>query len=101
MKVLTGVGAVIEGATHADRLTGVVHGHDWVVTAWHECKDENDAVVLRSNLELLCKGFDHKPLPPELTRAEDLAVAIMRLSPPSCVEVEISRAGRLYARVTA
>jgi 6-pyruvoyl-tetrahydropterin synthase len=98
---LTGVGAII-CAAHAERLSGVVHGHTYEVTAWHECPDSNDAVILQNHLQGVCSAFDHTTLAPELSRAEDLAAAILRLSPPTCVEVEIRRPlERLYAKATA
>lgn len=99
MRVLTGVGWHISAA-HADRLTGDVHGHTWEVTAWHSC--QADVVVLQSDLKLICEAFDHKILSPELSRAEDLAAVILRLSLPSCIEVELRRpAERLYAKAMA
>jgi 6-pyruvoyl-tetrahydropterin synthase len=95
----TGVGGILS-ASHMDRLTGVVHGHSWEVIVWHRCVDENDAVMLQMHLHTMLQAWDHSVLPPELARAEDLAAAIMALSPPSCVEVEIRRPlERLYARV--
>lgn len=98
MPQLTGVRASIS-ASHNDRLTGKPHGHSYKVIAWHNCQDRNDAVILQRNLEGICKAFDHTMLPPELERAEDLAAAILRLSPPSCVEVIIERPLEgLYAR---
>lgn len=99
--LLTGVGWYFS-ASHHDRLTGKVHGHSWEVTAWHRCEDENDAVILQENLRGICKTFDHTVLPDGLARAEDMAMAILKLSPPSCVEVQISRPlERLYARARA
>lgn len=83
-------------------MTGELHGHTWEVTAWHYCADNNDAVVLQNHMMTICKVWDHTVLPPELSRAEDLAAAILRLSPPTCVEVEIRRPlERLYAKATA
>jgi hypothetical protein len=97
----TGVGAILS-ASHADRLTGATHGHSWEVIAWHQCENENDAVVLQNHLVNLLKVWDHAVLPPDLASAEDLAAAILKLSPPSCVEVEIRRPlERLYARARA
>lgn len=98
MTTETGVGGILS-ASHLDRLTGKMHGHSWEVIAWHQCANENDAVVLQNHLATLLKAWDHTVLPPELARAEDLAAAIKRLSAPSCVEVEIRRPlERLYAR---
>jgi 6-pyruvoyl-tetrahydropterin synthase len=97
----TGVGWHIS-ASHRDRLTGKIHGHSWEVIAWHRCENENDAVILQENLRAICKNFDHTELPSELTQAEGMAATILRLSPPSCVEVEVRRPlERLYARVRA
>lgn len=101
MTAETGVGGHFS-ASHHDRLTGKVHGHSWEVVAWHRCENDNDAVVLQNHLVNLLKTFDHTILPPELNRAEDMASAILRLSPPSCVEVEVRRPlERLYARSRA
>lgn len=101
MTTETGVGSILS-ASHVDRLTGKTHGHSWEVIAWHRCEHENDAVVLQNHLVNLLKPFDHTVLPPELSRAEDLAAAIMKLSPPSCIEVEIRRPlERVYARSRA
>jgi len=95
----TGVGGILS-ASHVDRLTGKTHGHSWEVIVWHRCENENDAVVLQNHLANMLKVWDHTILPPELARAEDLAAAILKLSPPSCVEVEIRRPlERIYARV--
>lgn len=95
----TGVGAFFSAA-HADRLSGKMHGHTWEVTVWHRCEHDNDAVILQSHLTNLLRVWDHTVLPPELARAEDMAAAILKLSPPSACEVEIRRpAERLYARV--
>lgn len=94
----TGVGGILS-ASHRDRLTGEVHGHSWEVIVWHRCVNLNDAVMLQNHLVTMLKTWDHTVLPDELARAEDLAAAIKRLSPPSCVEVEIRRPlERLYAR---
>ena len=95
----TGVGGILS-ASHVDRLTGTTHGHSWEVIAWHRCDDgENDAVVLQNHLAGLLKVWDHTILPHNLSRAEDLAAAILALSPPTCVEVEIRRPlERIYAR---
>lgn len=99
IEVLTGVRSDSIAAAHKDRLTGQVHGHTYFVKAWHECPDSNDAVVLQNHLRTLCATWDHAVLPDELARGEDWAVAIMRLSPPTCVEVEILRNGEgLYAK---
>lgn len=101
MTTETGVGGILS-ASHVDRLTGKTHGHSWEVIAWHQCANENDAVVLQNHLTNLLKVWDHTVLPPDLARAEDLASAILKLSPPSCVEVEIRRPlERLYARSSA
>ena len=99
-RILTGVGSHF-CATHKDHK-GRLHGHSYEVTAWHECKDRNDAVILQTHLDGLCKAFDHTELPSGLEWAEDIAVAILGLSPPSCVEVVVGRPlERLYARAIA
>lgn len=99
IKIETGVGAILS-ASHEDRVTGKLHGHSWEIITWHNCVDENDAVILQTHLATLLKAFDHTILPQSLSRAEDFAAAIMRLSPPTCVEVEVRRPlERIYARV--
>ncbi len=99
LEILTGVRSDRICAAHRDRLSGEVHGHTYFVKAWHDCPDENDAVVLQNHLRKMCAVWDHKMLPDELVRGEDWAVAILRLSPPSCVAVEILRDGEgLYAK---
>lgn len=102
MTVLTGVGWHF-CAAHRDRMTGQLHGHTYEVIAWHECEHENDAVILQTHLKgVVSSLLDHKELPPELARAEDMAAVILKLSPKSCVEVEIRRsAERLYAKARA
>ena len=99
MRTLTGVGAYFSAA-HRDKLTGDLHGHSYEVIAWHECEHGNDAENLREHLRKLCEGlFDHKELPPELAWGEDIARAILHLSLPSCVAVEVRRPiERFYAR---
>lgn len=98
MTTETGVGGILS-ASHLDRLSGKTHGHSWEIIAWHRCENDNDAVVLQNHLVNLLKAWDHTVLPPELARAEDIAAAVLKLSPPSCVEVEIRRPlERLYAR---
>ena len=95
---LTGVGWHI-CASHEDRMTKAVHGHTWEVIAWHSCPDHNDAVILQTHLQMVCESFDHKTIPAELARGEDLAAAILRLSPVTCV-VKWKSAGRFLSAYT-
>lgn len=96
----TGVGWHLSAA-HRDRLSGQVHGHTWFVIAWHICQDRNDAVILQMHLKTLLASFDHTVLPDELAMAEDFAAMVLKLSQPSCVEVEIRRGeDRLYAKAS-
>jgi 6-pyruvoyl-tetrahydropterin synthase len=97
--VLTGVGWYFS-ASHYDEVRRETHGHSYEVVAWYPYDTPRDAVVLQTCLKVALSGFDHKTLPPELTRAEAIAQAIMGLL-DGCVAVDISRpVERLYARVS-
>ena len=98
MTTLTGVGGWF-CAAHSDPVRTEIHGHTYEVVAWFEASPSRDAVVLQEALNHVLRGFDHRPLPPELTRAEAFAETIMfRLE--GCVEVQINRPlERIYAIV--
>ena len=93
---LTGVGWFFS-ASHRDPVRQELHGHSYEVTCWYEA-DGRDAVVLQEGLKVALLAFDHKTLPEELARAENMAAAIMHLM--GCEGVEISRpVERLRAKV--
>lgn len=85
-------------ASHFDDVRRELHGHSYEVMAWWPANPPRDAVVLQEWLKTVLKAFDHKTLPPELSRMEALAEAIGDKI-GECVEVEISRpVERLSAR---
>ena len=88
--VETGVEATFS-ASHNDQVRKELHGHSYKVTAWFRYDEPRDAVVLQERLKAVVKNlFDHKTLPPELSRGEDMARAIIQLL-DGCVGVDISR----------
>jgi len=94
---LTGVGWFFS-ASHRDPVRKELHGHSYEVMCWFRADPPRDAVVLQEGLKVALLAFDHKTLPDELSRAEDLAAAIMHLM--GCEGVEISRpVERLRAKV--
>lgn len=91
----TGVGWYFS-ASHYDNVRTETHGHSYEVTAWFPAG--RDAVALQETLKGVLRTFDHRTLPPELSRAEALAEAIGKLI-GDCVGVDISRpAERLHTR---
>ena len=87
---LTGVSATFS-ASHNDPVRRELHGHSYLVTAWWPSPPERDAVCLQATLRtVLAGGFDHKTLPPDLTRAEAMSAAIKALL-DGCVAVDIAR----------
>lgn len=87
---LTGASATFS-ASHNDPVRKEMHGHSYLVTAWWPSDPERDAVCLQTLLKgVLQYGFDHKTLPPELSRAEALSTAIKGLM-DGCVAVDIAR----------
>lgn len=98
-KKITGVGAVL-CVSHNDPVRKALHGHSYEVIAWFEHDSPRDALVLQKMLEGALTGFDHKTMPPNLSRAEDIAEAILGLL-DSCISVEVNRPlERLYARAS-
>lgn len=97
MTTRTGVGWYFS-ASHHDPVRQELHGHSYEVVCWFAADSHRDAVVLQEKLKVVLTAFDHKTLPDELSRAEDLAAAIMHLM--DCQGVEISRpVERLHAKV--
>lgn len=94
---ITGVGAVLS-VSHRDAVRNEIHGHSYEVIAWFSFDQPRDAYVLQVALKAALAAFDHTTLPDSLSRAEDLAAAILGLL-HGCVEVEVNRPlERLYAR---
>ncbi len=94
---LTGVGWYFS-ASHRDPVRREVHGHSYEVVCWFDASPPRDAVVLQEALKVALRAFDHKTLSDDLSRAEDLAAAIMHLM--GCEGVHISRpVERLHAKV--
>jgi 6-pyruvoyl-tetrahydropterin synthase len=88
-------------ASHYDEVRKELHGHSYEVVAWWLADPPRDARVLQETLKGVLTGFDHKTLPPELSRAEALGSAICSLM-DGCVAVDIGRPiERLGARVWA
>ncbi len=97
LRILTGVGATFS-ASHRDHVRKQLHGHSYEVTAWFAFPDQRDATMIQKGLEALVKTWDHTTLSDEMSCAEAIASAIIRLL-PWCVEVEVGRPlERLYAR---
>lgn len=94
MATQTGVGFLLCIA-HADKVTGVVHGHTYEAICWF--KGGHDAEKLQAHCARLCSDLDHSVLPPEMAWAEDLVPEIKRRT--NAVHVELRRPlERLYAR---
>ncbi len=94
---MTGVGWFFS-ASHTDPVRQQLHGHSYEVVCWFDSSPPRDAVVLQEKLKVVLSAFDHTTLPPELSRAEDMAAALMQLM--DCQGVQISRpVERLHASV--
>lgn len=93
----TGVGGFF-CAAHADKDTGVLHGHTWEVTAWFRSHCPHDAVALQGKLNDALAVLDHSVLPDELAWGEAIARHILAQF-RDCIEVVVSRpAERIYAK---
>lgn len=77
-------------ASHFDEIRQAVHGHTYEVMVGWPASPARDAVVLQQKLRVVLSAFDHKTLPAELSRAEDIAQAIIGLI-GDCLVVEILR----------
>ncbi len=96
MSGLIGVGGTFS-ASHNDPVRKALHGHSYAVTCWFVA-DGRDATVLQEKLRVVLTAWDHTTLPDDLSRAEDLAAAIMHVM--DCEGVDISRPlEMLHARV--
>lgn len=101
MATFSGVGCIFS-ASHFDNVRRELHGHTYEVTAWFAYDEPRDAVVLQERLRATVDGLlDHKTLPPELSRAEDMGKALMGLM-DGCVGVDIARPlERIFVKVRA
>jgi 6-pyruvoyl-tetrahydropterin synthase len=87
---LTGAGWYFS-ASHRDPVRNELHGHSYEVMVYWPAVPPRDALVLQEMVKaVLVHGFDHKTLPDEITRAEQLARQIGGLL-PDAVRVDISR----------
>ncbi len=77
-------------ASHHDQVRNEVHGHSYEVMVGWPAMPARDALILQQKLKVVLGSFDHKTLPPEMTRAEQIAHAIISLL-GDCSVVEISR----------
>jgi 6-pyruvoyl-tetrahydropterin synthase len=89
MQSLTGAGWYFS-ASHRDPVRQELHGHSYEVVAYWPTHPPRDAMVLQETLKGVLLGFDHKTLPDEMTRAEDIARAIGSLM-DGCVRVRLMR----------
>lgn len=87
---LTGAGWYFS-ASHHDPVRQELHGHSYEVMVYWPAEPPRDALVLQEMVKEVVKaGFDHKTLPDDMTRAEDIARAIGRLL-IGVVRVDIKR----------
>lgn len=77
-------------ASHFDEIRQETHGHSYEVMVGWPALPARDAIILQQKLKVVLGSFDHKTLPLEITRAEQIARAIMGLL-GDCEVVEISR----------
>lgn len=85
-------------ASHNDPVRRELHGHSYEAVCWFDSQPPRDAVVLQERLKVILAAWDHTTLPPELSRAEAMATALMQLM--DCQGVEINRpVERLFASV--
>lgn len=104
---LTGARIVLK-ANHRDQSTGVVHGHEWEITAWWRWTGTS-AEIRQHQLRVTIEPFQGKCLPDNIAWAEPLAEHIGQNmahgwseGDPDCVMVEIARHNEgLYARWVA
>jgi 6-pyruvoyl-tetrahydropterin synthase len=87
-------------ASHRDIVRGgELHGHTYEVRVAFDANPPRDALALQAKLRLTLEAaFDHKTLPDDLSRAEQMAEALANLL-GDCLWVEVWRpAERLGAR---
>jgi 6-pyruvoyl-tetrahydropterin synthase len=77
-------------ASHHDQIRNETHGHSYEVMVGWPAMPPRDALVLQAKLKVVLSSFDHKTLPREMSRAEQIAHAIIGLL-GDCTVVEISR----------
>jgi hypothetical protein len=93
---LTGARTILK-AEHRDQATGVVHGHEWEITAWWRWTGTS-AEVRQHQLNETIEPYQDKCLPDSIAWAENLASYIGRnmehgwsAGDPDCVIVEVVR----------
>lgn len=78
-------------ASHHDPLSGALHGHDYVVTAWFAAEPYRDARVHEVGLhEVLSAHLDHRLLPPELHSMEAIRSRLLQLV-PNVEDIDVAR----------
>lgn len=85
----TTVGAILS-CSHRDEVRKAIHGHSYEVWATFAGEPARDATVLQATLRGVLAAWDHKTLPDDLSRAEDLARAIGTLL-DGCISVKVRR----------
>lgn len=87
---LTGAGWYFS-ASHRDPVRQEVHGHSYEVMVYWPATPARDAMVLQEMVKEVVKArYDHKTLPDEISRAEDIAREIGSLL-IGVVRVDIAR----------
>lgn len=76
-------------AAHSSATRPAIHGHSYEVKAWWPYEGQ-DVEAMQAQLQAALIAFDHKALPADLSRAEDLARAIGALL-PGCVRIDLWR----------
>lgn len=71
--VLTGARVTLE-AQHRDRISGNVHGHTWIITAWVSAG--GNAHYLQAELSKWSCQYDGKCLPDRIAWGEDMATDV-------------------------
>lgn len=87
---LTGAGWHFS-ASHRDPVRQELHGHSYEVMVYWPADPPRDAMVLQEMVKEVVKArYDHKTLPDDITRAEQIAREIGSLL-TGVVRVDISR----------
>lgn len=73
--VLTGARVTLE-AQHRDRISGNVHGHTWLITAW--VRSGGNAQYLQAELSKWSCQYEGKCLPDRIAWGEDMAADVAR-----------------------
>lgn len=96
---LTGVGVVFS-CSHRDPVRKELHGHSYEAVAWWPAHPPKDAALLQRMLwEVVKASLDHKTLPDDITRGEDIRELLLEILPTEVVDVDINRPmERIYVR---